>query len=47
LIVATLSIIEYVEDSKLKERNKVIDIDYRLFVVDINLEEYFNETFSD
>ena len=37
---------QYAEGSMLKERNKVIDADHRPFAIDINLEEYFRETFS-
>ena len=38
-IVTTSTIIQYVESSLLKERNKVVDTDHRSFIVDINLED--------
>lgn len=37
--------LEYIERSKLYERYKVVDADYRLHVVNINLEIYFNKEF--
>ena len=45
-IATTLTIIQYVEGSVLKERNEIINTDYRAFIVDINLEDYFKKTFS-
>ena len=43
--LVTLEILEYVEGSKLHERHEIIDIDYRLYIVDIDLESYFKENF--
>ena len=37
----------YVEESKLHERYEVINIGYRLQVVNINLEMYFNKEFAE
>ena len=40
-----LNMLEYIERNKLYERYKVVDADYRLHVVNINLEIYFNKEF--
>ena len=46
LIEATKNIINFIKDSRLYKINKIINIDYRAYVVDINFEYYFEEEFS-
>ena len=44
-IVASPNIFECIEGSKLLEINEVLDTDYRLYLIDINLEYYIEEKF--
>ena len=37
---------KFIEGSKLQSHNKIIPSDYRFYIVDIDLEDYFNEEFS-
>lgn len=46
LIEATKNIINFIKDSRLYKINKIINTDYRAYVVDINFEYYFEEEFS-
>jgi hypothetical protein len=41
--VAIPEILQWIEGSQLCEVNEIIDIDHRLYVIDINLKGYFNE----
>jgi len=45
-IAATHGILEFIEECKLLPYNEVIFSDHRAYVVNINLEEYFNEQLS-
>jgi len=46
-IVAVLeNSIRFVEGSKLCETYEILDTDYCWYVIDINLNDYFNEEFS-
>ena len=45
-IVATQSLLDFIERSKLLEANEVTITDHRVFLIDINLEGYFKETLS-
>ena len=45
-IAITVGILEYVEGSKLLGNNDVVFSDHRLYLIDVNLEEYFNDQFS-
>ena len=42
-IVVLEGVIEYVEGSKLLDHNKILCLDCRAYIVDINFEEYFGE----
>jgi len=42
-ITASEGIIEYIEESKLLNHNKVVFSDHRSYIVDFNIQEYFNE----
>ena len=44
--IATQNLLDFVERSKLLEANEVTIIDHRVFLIDINLEGYFEETLS-
>ena len=46
-VVATLNILQCVEGSKLLEINEVVRIDCRSYLIDINLEMYFDKEFWD
>jgi len=46
LIESTKNIINFIKDSRLYKINKIINTDYRAYVVDINFEYYFEEEFS-
>ena len=37
----------YVEDSAVLEIDSIFNIDHRVFLVDINIAEYFEDNFSD
>ena len=45
-IAVILNIIHCIEGSKLFKIDKVVNTDHRLYVIDINLEIYFDEEFS-
>ena len=45
-IAVTPNVIEYIEGSKLLEINTIIDTDHWSFIVNINLEKYFQEQIS-
>ena len=45
-IAASYSVIEYVEGCKLLEYNEIVVSDYRVCIIDVNLEDYFNEQLS-
>ena len=42
-IAVTESLFNFVEGYQLLEVNKVLDIDHRSYIVNLNLEEYFQE----
>ena len=44
--VMTQNLLDFVEGSKLLEANEVTISDHRALLIDINLEEYFEETMS-
>ena len=46
IIVASESIIEYVEGCKLLDYNEIICLDHWVYIIDINFEEYFREQLS-
>ena len=46
-IAATCGIMEFVEGCKLLSYNEVIETDHRAYVVDVNIEDYFNEDFNE
>ena len=46
-VVVTLNILQCVEGSKLLEINEVVRIDCRSYLIDINLEMYFDKEFWD
>jgi len=43
LIAATPGIISHIKGSRLFKVNKITLIDYRAYIIDINLEKYFSE----
>jgi len=43
VIVASESIIEYVEGCKLLDYSEIVYLDYWVYLIGINLEEYFGE----
>ena len=45
-IAGTQNILDFVEGSKLLEANEITISDHRKFVIDINIESYFGESFS-
>ena len=45
-IVATYSLLDFVEGSKLLEAYEITITDYRSFIIDINMERYFNYQLS-
>jgi len=45
-IVATEGIISYVEGCKILSFEEIVFSDHRSYVIDVNLEEYFEDTFS-
>ena len=45
-IAGTQNILDFMEGSKLLEANEIIILDYRAFVIDINMESYFKERLS-
>ena len=45
-IVALSSIMEYVVGYHLINYNEIVERDYQAYVIDINIEEYFDEAFS-
>ena len=45
-IAATYNIMNYVEDSAILEIDSIFNTDYRVFLVDINIAEYFEDNFS-
>ena len=45
-VAASYRIIDYVEDSQLLECNDIVFTDHRAYVIDINLEDYFNDQLS-
>jgi len=46
-IAATHNIMDYIEGSTLLKTDRIFNTDYRVFMVDINMAEYFQEYFSD
>jgi len=44
--VATEGIISYIEGCKMLSFEEIVFSDHRSYVIDINLEEYFEDTFS-
>ena len=46
-ITVTLVILEYAEGSKLYKRCDIIDTDHRSHIIDINLESYYKDEFSE
>jgi len=47
LVVVTPEILQWVEGSKLCEINEIVEIDHRFYVIDINMEGYFNGKLSE
>ena len=45
-IVITQSLLQFVEGCKLLEVNEIISTQYCFYLIDINLEEYFQEKFT-
>ena len=45
-VAITQNLLDFVEESKLLEANEVTISDYRALLIDINLEEYFEEIIS-
>ena len=45
-IAVSEGLIEFVESSKLIYHNEIIFSDHRAYIVDINIEEYFNNQMS-
>ena len=45
-ITVSNELTQYIEDCQLVEINDIIIIDYRVYIIDINIIEYFGETFS-
>ena len=45
-VAASENIIRFLEGSKLYETYKILDTDYYGYVIDINLNAYFEEEFS-
>ena len=45
-IAATSRIMEYAEGCEVINYNNIAEIDYRAYMMDINVEEYFKEEFS-
>ena len=43
MIAILEGILEYIEGSKLLDNNDIVFLDYRSYLVDMNLEEYFKE----
>ena len=43
LIAVSEGLIEFVEGSKLIHHNEIIFSDHRAYIIDINIEEYFND----
>ena len=46
LIANILNILQYIEKSKLFETDEVINANYRVCVINVNLEMYFDKEFS-
>ena len=43
IIAASYCLMKYVEEYKLLEYNKIVVSDYRVYTIDVSLEDYFNE----
>ena len=46
IIAVSSNIMSYIKECVLCERNKILDTDYRGYIVDINFNEYFDKDFS-
>ena len=46
-IEGTQNILDFVEGSKLLEANEITILDYHAFVININMESYFEEILSE
>ena len=46
IVAASYGVLEYVKGYQLLEHNEIIFIDYRSYIIDVNLEEYFKEQLS-
>ena len=45
-VVVSERLMEFVEGSLLVSNNEIVNTDHRAYIIDINLEDYFNEEFS-
>ena len=45
-ITRTDDILKWIKESRLCKNNEVFDTDHRLYIIDINLEQYFDEKVS-
>ena len=45
-IVVKSGVMDYVEGCELLSYNKIVEIDYRAHMIDVNIDKYFNEEFN-
>ena len=45
-IAATYNLLDFIEESKLLEAYEIIFTDYRLFIINMNMERYFDDQLS-